>query len=99
MKAAPTLFTAALALLAESATTSCVELQGIVANPGPGLLDLSVLKDTLGNPLAPLDIANNPVIPTVSQGVDAPAQSPLRGFEARLERPSVCTKCRPAVVF
>ncbi len=78
MKVAPALLTAALALLAEPVASSCVELQGIVSRGGPGLLDLDVLENTLGNPLAPLDIDTNPVVPTVSEGVDAAAWGPLQ---------------------
>eukprot|EP00752_Nemacystus_decipiens_P012197 g10813.t1 len=60
-----------LALLAVCARTSasCIELQGIVAGGGDGVLDLLFLEEpeSLGNPLAPLDIFTNPFIGTVAQ--------------------------------
>lgn len=62
-----------LALLAASSRTAsasaCVELQGIVPGGGEGALDLSFLlqPESLGNPLAPLDIFTNPFVPIVSE--------------------------------
>lgn len=59
-----------LTILAISrAASACVELQGIAPDGGEGLLDLLFLlspEKSLGNPLAPLDIFTNPVVPTVS---------------------------------
>eukprot|EP00903_Cladosiphon_okamuranus_P012376 g11599.t1 len=60
-----------LALLAFSREASaCVELQGIVADGGEGLLDLLFLlspEKSLGNDFAPLDIFTNPLVPTVAE--------------------------------
>lgn len=60
-----------LALLAVSSRTAsaCVELQGIVPDGGEGLLDYLVLQSSrsLGSPLAPLNIFENPTIGTVSE--------------------------------
>lgn len=52
-----------------ASASSCVELQGIIKGGGTGLLDLSVLElpESLGTPLAPLDIFTNPTVPTVRE--------------------------------
>lgn len=73
MKAAAVSLLAVLTAFAKPAT-SCVELQGIVPDGGEGLLDLLFLlspEKSLGNPLAPLDIFTNPIIPGVSELMDA----------------------------
>ena len=72
MKAAAVSFLAVLTAFAKPAT-SCVDLQGIVPDGGEGLLDLLFLlspEKSLGNPLAPLNIFTNPVVPTVSDVMD-----------------------------
>lgn len=58
---------ALLAVFARAGAT-CVDLQGIVPDGGEGALDLSFLlqPESLGHPLAPLDIFNNSFIGTVS---------------------------------
>eukprot|EP00903_Cladosiphon_okamuranus_P012371 g11596.t1 len=64
-----------LALLAASSRTlaasgsGCVELRGIVPGGGEGALDLTFLQrpESLGNPLAPLDIFTNDFVGTVGQ--------------------------------
>lgn len=75
--AASTLALLGLVSRAAASAAPCVELQGIVPDGGEGLLDLLFLlspEKSLGNPLAPLDIFTNPLVPTVS---DAPSLFPL----------------------
>eukprot|EP00752_Nemacystus_decipiens_P007406 g6624.t1 len=68
MRRATALVAALLATSSTTATKSCVELQGIA--PGnESVLDLDVLlrNDTLGHPLAPINIFTNPFVGTVAQ--------------------------------